>query len=448
MKRLQFLIGIAIGLSHSWSIAADHSARPNVIIILADDLGYGDLGCYGNSQNRTPNLDRLAAEGIRFTDFHSNGPMCTPTRAALLTGRYQNRYGRAFESALGGTTGKNTGLPLDALTIAEVMRDAGYATGMFGKWHLGYQSPFLPTRQGFDEFRGLVSGDGDHHTHIDRTGGEDWWNGEKIEMETGYTTDLLTDHAVDFIERHQQNPFFLYLPHLAIHFPWQGPDDPPHRQAGTDYQKDKWGNIPDRGNVSTQVKAMIESLDTSTGKIIDTLQRLNLDSNTLVFFASDNGGYLNYAGGFANISDNGPLRGQKTEVYEGGHRVPAIAWWPGKIAPRVSHETVMTFDLFPTLISLVQAPDRDTLPLDGTDLSDHLFASQPLPPRTLFWRMKEAKAVRKGSWKLVIPQAKAHPTLYDLKSDIGESTDVSKEHPEIFHRLQSKLAEWEAEMPS
>ncbi len=376
-----------------------HAEHPNFVVILADDLGYGDLGSYGSEVNRTPHIDRLAAEGLRFTDFHSNGPMCTPTRAALLTGRYQQRFGPRFERALSGRTARDQGLPLGAVTIAEALKEAGYATGIYGKWHFGYQAPYLPTRQGFDEFRGLLSGDGDHHTHVDRSGNPDWWHGEAIATEEGYTADLITRHSSAFIERHRDEPFFLFVSHLAIHFPWQGPDDPPHRVAGRDYWNDKWGMIPDEDNVAPHVKAMVEALDESVGDIVATLRRLDLERRTLVFFTSDNGGYRHYAHRFHNISSNGPLRGQKTDVFEGGHRVPAIARWPGRIRPGVCDHTVMTFDLFPTLLSLA---GRATGPdLDGVDISALLFDGAELAPRTLFWRMRRHRAVWRGPWKLV-----------------------------------------------
>jgi hypothetical protein len=211
------------------------SRQPNFVLILADDLGYGDIGCYGNTRNKTPHLDQLAREGMRFTDFHSNGPMCSPTRAALLTGQYQHRFGRDFETALSAKARPRPGLPVQAVTLPEALKQAGYATGMFGKWHLGYEQPHLPTQHGFDEFRGLLTGDGDHHSHIDRSGNEDWWHDERIEMESGYTADLVTKHSIDFIGRHTGQPFFLYVSHLAIHFPWQGPDESGHRVRGQDY---------------------------------------------------------------------------------------------------------------------------------------------------------------------------------------------------------------------
>ncbi|MDF2377710.1 MAG: sulfatase-like hydrolase/transferase [Verrucomicrobiales bacterium] len=414
---------------------------PNIVVIMADDLGYADIGVYGSRFAKTPHLDRLAAGGIRFTDFHSNGPMCTPTRAAFLTGLYQSRFGTKFEGAL-SKANDEVGLPLEALTIAEVLKQSGYVTGAFGKWHLGYQVPFLPTRQGFDEFRGLLSGDGDFHTRIDRSGSEDWYDGETIAMEPGYTTDLITRDSIDFIDRHQNTPFFLYVPHLAIHFPWQGPEDPPHREAGTDYGKDKWGVIPDRANVRPHVIAMIERLDDSVGEIVAALEERDLLENTFVIFTSDNGGYENYPGGFENISEMTPLRGQKGTIYEGGHRVPTIAFWPGRIAPSVCDATLMTMDLFPTFCAIVRAGHDE---LDGRDLSPILFNGDSIGDRDFFWRMRGSRAVRSGPWKLCLEGKKA-PQLYHLGEDIGESTNLALAEPHQVKTLMKALAEWEADV--
>jgi len=422
--------------------------RPNFVVILIDDLGYGDLGCYGSKRNRTPNIDRLAAQGLRCTDFHANGPMCSPTRAALLTGCYQQRFGPRFDSALGGQAGKpGVGLPLEAVTIAEVLGQAGYATGMFGKWHLGYAPPLWPTRQGFDEFVGLVSGDGDHHTHIDRSGNKDWWHNERLRMEQGYSVDLLTDHAVDFLRRHRQRPFLLYLAHLAIHFPWQGPGDPPHRVVGTNYSADKWGIVPDRKNVAPHVQAMIEAVDGSVGKIVATLAHLGLTENTLVVFASDNGGYLNYpAGGFENISSNGPLKGQKGSVDEGGHRVPGIFCWPGTIrGGRVTAETVLTMDFYPTFARLAGAAPPARQASDGIDLAGLLLRGEPLPPRTLCWRKGGQCAVRRGPWKLNLSN-RHRPQLYDLDQDLGEITNLADAHLELVASLTAAYDAWETEV--
>jgi arylsulfatase A len=422
---------------------------PNIVFIMVDDLGYGDIGCYGNEINRTPNIDGLARDGLRFTDFHSNGPMCSPTRASFLTGMYQYRFGPEFERALDGVSHYGKGLPLEASTIAEILKDAGYATSVFGKWHLGYQPPFLPLNQGFDEFSGLGSGDGDHHTHIDRSGREDWWQGDELKMEEGYSTDLITSHSIDFIKRHRDRPFFLYVSYLAIHFPWQGPEDPPHRLEGIDYHDDKWGIIPDRKNVRPHIKAMVESVDQGVGRITKTLRELDLGGNTLVVFTSDNGGYTDYrGGGFENISSNGPLRGQKTEVYEGGHRVPAIVCWPGHVlAGAESSSLIMSMDMLPTFAELagVSLPEG-TVP-DGISITQLLRNNSALPERPVFWKNGENRAIRLGDWKLCLI-GEEPPALYNLAEDIGESRNCSADKPELVTMLTEKYLAWEADVTS
>ncbi|MEZ5384962.1 MAG: sulfatase [Prosthecobacter sp.] len=418
------------------------AAPPNIVLIVADDLGYGDLACYGSKINPTPHIDALTATGVRFTDFHSAGPMCTPTRAAMLTGQYQQRFGRQFDGALGEAQ-HDQGLPHEAVTLAEVLKPAGYATACFGKWHLGYQPPWLPPDQGFDEFRGLGSGDGDFHTHIDRAGREDWWHGNELEMEGGYTTELLTRHSIDFIEKNRDRPFFLYLPHLAIHFPWQGPDDPPHRQKGKDYSKDKWGIIPNPADVSPHIKAMIRALDDSVGRIVAALKDRQLDRNTLVIFTSDNGGYLSYAPNFRNISSNGPLRDQKGSIYEGGHRVPTIISWPGRIQPAITHEIAHSTDLLPT-IAQITGTSQPVSATDGIDLSPLLFRGEPLPERMLFWRLGDKHAVRSGSWKLCINGKRTE--LFDLEHDVGETTNLAAQHPERVKQLRQAWEKWNADV--
>jgi arylsulfatase A len=437
---LCLLLAILVGCS----VASAGETSPNIVLIVADDLGYGDLGCYGSKFNQTPNIDRLAATGLRFTDFHSNGPMCTPTRAAMLTGQYQQRFGRNFDGALSGKSDRNRGLPLEAVTVAEVLKGQDYATACFGKWHLGYVPPWLPTSQGFDEFRGLGSGDGDHHTHVDRSGREDWWHNNRLDMEEGYTAELLTKYSVDFIERHQNGPFFLYVPHLAIHFPWQGPADPPHRKVGTDYWNDKWGVIPEPGNVRPHIRAMVQSIDQSVGLIVATLKRLELDRRTLVVFTSDNGGYLTYAPNFREISSNGPWRAQKGSIYEGGHRVPAIFHWPGRIAADVTDQTAISIDMLPTIAAITKA-DTGGLALDGVDLGPLLFRGEPLPRRTLFWRKGTQKAVRRGPWKLAVEQ-RNRVELYNLHHDMGERNDVADDKPELVKELGLAWDAWEADV--
>lgn len=410
---------------------------PNIVMIVADDLGYGDLGCYGSKVNRTPHIDALAESGLRFTDYHSAGAMCSPTRASMLTGLYPQRFGAAFDGALSKTNAHQDGLPLDAVTISEALKTKGYATACFGKWHLGYAEPMIPTRQGFDTFRGLLSGDGDHHTQIDRSGDEDWYANESISMENGYTADLITRHSVDFIRKHKDESFFLYVPHLAIHFPWQAPDDPPQRKKGVNYMKDKWGIIPDPKNVAPHVTGMLESLDASVGNIVDAIKKSNLAEDTLIIFTSDNGGYINYGPRFQKISSNGVYRGQKTEVYEGGHRVPLIVSWKGKIESGVSEALTHSNDWMPTLLALAEIESTDA---DGVDLLPHLLRDEKVTSRPLFWRTRSGYAIRKGPWKLCSTGKRTE--LYLLEEDPGETTNLAAENPELVRELTNAWKEW------
>ena len=418
----------------------------NIVFIMVDDLGYGDIGCYGSKINKTPNIDRLAENGILFTDYHTNGPMCSPTRASLMTGMYQYRFGKKFERAISGKTDYDDGLPQAVTTIAELLKKAGYVTGMFGKWHLGYHPPYLPSDQGFDEFVGLAAGDGDHFTHIDRWGRKDWWLNDKKKMETGYSTHLLTDHSIAFIKKHKNEPFFLYLPYLNIHFPWQGPNDPPHRVAGHDYTYDKWGIISDKNNVSPHIKAMVEAVDRGVGKIVKTLTELDLLENTLLIFTSDNGGYTHYANSHFNISSNGPLRGQKTEIWEGGHRVPFIAYWPGKIKGGVKSDAmIMTMDMFPTFANLVGVDIPKNLNLDGINVLPQIIEGKPLNERSLFWKIDDERAIRKGKWKLCM-FGNNDAELYDLSVDIGETNDIAKENPQLVKQLMEEYYRWQQDV--
>jgi arylsulfatase A-like enzyme len=266
------------------------SNKPNIILILADDLGYGDLGCYGNKTVKTPNLDALSKGGLRFTDFHSNGAMCSPTRAALLTGRYQQRCG--IQSVLSAKKTYHKGMAPEETTFTEVLKTAGYATACFGKWHLGFTVPFNPVKQGFDTYRGFVAGGSDYFSHIDRSGRPDWWKDDKLVPEKGYTTELLSEHAVRFIEEHKDRPFCIYVPYQAVHFPFQGPNDEADRVVGGNYwSKAKYGRrYDDADDRNAAYKEMVESLDAGVGRIVRKVKELGLEKNTLVFFTSDNGG--------------------------------------------------------------------------------------------------------------------------------------------------------------
>ena len=425
-------------------VAADPLEKPNIVIILADDLGYADLGVYGNQVNKTPNLDRLAEQGLRFTDFHTNAANCSPTRAALLTGRYQQRLG--IEGALGEGA---RGLSQDTVTIAEHLKQAGYATGLLGKWHLGYEPENGPTRHGFDEFVGHLHGATDYHSHVDKYGRADWWHGEEPVQEQGYNTTLITKHAVRFIEKHREEPFFLLVSHSAIHFPWMTPEDSAHRVAGKKYEGILGKLGPHAaGPVQPVVQRMIEELDSSVGEIVQTLQKQELQKRTLIFFTSDNGGILRMAGvpikEENRISVNAPWRGQKHGLYEGGHRVPTIAWWPGKIeAGRVTDQLSITMDLLPTCLEL--AGIKASTETDGISLASHLLEGQSLPERTLYWRQGDSKAVRWQDWKLVRIHERPFE-LYNLRDDPAEKRDLALEQPKLMKDLLSRLQTWEAEV--
>jgi len=423
------------------SLAAEPTPprRPNIVIILADDLGYADVACYGGTRHRTPNIDALAREGLRFTDFHTNGSVCSPTRAALLTGRYQQRAG--IDTVYGEKPGE--GLAQELATLPELLRAGGYVTGMFGKWHLGMSPPFTPVHHGFDEFIGVLTGDGDHHSHVSRAGRADWWAGDEPLVETGYATDLITGHSLDFIERHRDRPFFLYMAHLAVHFPWQGPQDSADREVGGG-SYEGLGKFGSRADKHAAFHEMVEALDASVGRITAKLRELHLGENTLVVFASDNGGYAIDRGGYVAVSDNHPWRGQKSQNYEGGHRVPGIVWWPGRIAPgQVSDSTVMTMDLLPTFLPLAGCPlPQGQEASDGVDLAPLVFRQQPLAARTLFWRKGSGRAVRRGPWKLVVDQPGLE--LYNLTEDPGEQSNVAAAHPQQVEAMRAALAAWES----
>jgi arylsulfatase A-like enzyme len=434
-RPLALLLPIAAALAFALpASAAVREGKPNIVLILADDLGYGSLACYGSKQIRTPHLDRLAASGIRLTDFHSSGPMCTPTRAALMTGRYPQRCAWVPDEDLSPVFRDQRrqnpaqrwawGIALAEQTVAETLRDAGYRTALFGKWHLGYDTRFHPMNQGFDEFRGFTGGAVDHHTHVATHGLKepDWWDGREIRNETGYTTDLLTRHAVDFIARHKDRPFFLYLAHAAPHDPWQGRDPAAKKTPAETY------------------KEMIEVLDESVDSVTAALREHGLEKNTLLVFCSDNG-----AAPPPGVAANGRLKGRKGSLHEGGHRVPFIAAWPGVIpAGSTSSLIAMTMDLFPTFAKLAGA-ELSALPrLDGIDLMPLLEGGKPGTGRTLHWLFGDTWAVREGPWKLIGKGAEAS-FLADLDADPAEKSNRLGEQRAIADKLTASHRQWIAE---
>ena len=435
VNRRRFIKGAGLGIStlllggceSAFQSKNRTTTKPNFIIIMADDLGYGDISCYGNEIIRTPNIDALAADGMRFTDYHSNGAVCSPTRAAMLTGRYQQRCG--ITGVVTAANHRHTGMSLDEITFAEVLKQKNYTTGLFGKWHLGYETEFNPIKQGFDEFAGFVSGNVDYHSHIDQEGHADWWHGEKLEEDKGYSTDMITQYGEKFIEKHHSKPFCLFLAHEAPHYPYQGPDDDPQRKVGNPK------TFKGREDKAAAYKEMIEAMDAAIARIVDKVNKMNIENNTLIFFCSDNGP--------AAHGSSGPLRGKKGSLFEGGHRVPAIAYWPGKIKTGcVTDETIMGMDLFPTMAAMTGAATPSNL--DGIDFSSVMLRGAKLIERTLFWQQGGQKALRRGKWKLVMQ--KKNTQLFNLENDLAEKNDLSTIEKDITTELTVLLNNWYSEV--
>ena len=413
------------------STATSHARKPNIILIMADDLGYGSLGCYGNANIKTPHIDQLAASGMRFTDFHSNGPLCTPTRAALMTGRYQQRCIHVADEELSPVYREQRqanpaqrwawGLSPKEITLPPLLTRAGYRTALIGKWHLGYDEKFHPMNYGFETFRGFVGGNVDYHTHVAGYGLKqlDWWNGKQMANETGYTTDLLTRYATDFIEQNKDQPFFLYLAHGAPHDPWQGRDPNQKKSAAETYRE------------------MIEVLDESVAAIRAALAKNQLEKHTLLLFCSDNG-----AAPPRGVPANAPLQGKKGSLFEGGHRVPLIASWPGVIAEgTINARTVMTMDFLPTFTKLAEAPIPQGHVIDGVDILPVMQNKETPLDRTLHWVHDGAWSVREGDWKLIGKGNEAQ-TLVNLKNDLGEKNNLIQENPDLVKSLRQRHQQW------
>ncbi|MEZ5199477.1 MAG: sulfatase-like hydrolase/transferase [Bacteroidales bacterium] len=407
---------------------------PNFVLIVIDDLGYGDLGIYGNKVHHTPNIDKLAKNGLLFTDFHSNGPVCSPTRAALMTGQYQQRSG--IESAIGFN--KEEGMPLEKITIAELLHEKGYQSGVFGKWHLGHVELFGPNEQGFNQST-VSNNTPDYYTHISRIGEYDWYTNHIVNKEDGYLTDLVTKHSTDFIKKNRNHPFFLFISHIAVHFPFQGPNDPPLRTPGKIWHDNKYGPLPE-SQYRRAYAEMLEEVDKSIGKVTSALEESGLRDNTLIFITSDNGAY-------SWVGSNYPYRGEKGELFEGGHRIPAIANWPGQIeAGKVTNALTMTMDIAPTFASLAGLVDLENISFDGIDFSSVFDRDENFPERILFWRFNnsytntKAFAVRKGQWKY--SEKGGNRYLFNLNQDPTESNNLINIYNKEAEQLRSKYQEW------
>lgn len=420
--------------------------KPNLIYIVADDLGYADLGCYGGRPAQdgpvSPNIDALAAAGLRLTEGYSNSPVCSPTRFALMTMRYQYRLRGGMEEPINSRSKGNPrlGLPPEIATLPSLLREAGYATALIGKWHLGYPPAFGPLRSGYDEFYGIMAGGVDYFTHCSGKGDHDLYAGEEEHREVGYLTDLLSRRAVDYVERmagpaRNGRPFFLSLHYTAPHWPWETRDDA-HIAA------EVASNLfhLDGGNIHSY-RRMIQHMDEGIGWLVEALRRSGQLDNTLIVFTSDNGG--------ERFSDNWPLVGGKMDLTEGGIRVPWIAHWPAVIpAGSMSRQHCMTMDWSATLLELGGGRPQSDYPIDGVSLAAVLHDPTHVFERPLYWRMnhRQQRALRQGDWKYL--KVDEHEYLFNLAGDERERANLAKRHPERFAALREAWLRWDATVPA
>ena len=410
--------------------------RPNVVLIITDDVGYGDFGSYGARDIKTPNVDRLARQGVKLTDFYA-APQCTPTRAALITGRYQQRS--RLERALGSAgPSLEEGLPATGRSLPQLLKNNGYTTGLVGKWHLGYKPEYGPNAHGFDYFYGFLSGFIDFYTHTRGVdGAPDLFENTSAVADSGYMTDLITARAVRFIEQSASGPFFLEVAYNAAHWPFQRPDHYSKSARNGAFQ----GPADSVPATRQDYAAMLERADAGVGQLMATLQRLGLDRNTLVIFTNDNGGEW--------LSSNAPLFHRKDTLWEGGIRVPAIFRWTGYLpAGSTSAQAGITMDLTATILAATKTTVPREAGLEGMNLLPLLARQAPVVERTLFWRIatpsRQQRAVRKGHWKLLVDSDDL--LLFDMRNDLGERHDLASRHPDLVRELRGLLAAWEKDV--
>jgi arylsulfatase A-like enzyme len=431
------LAAIAVGLPLSARAQVRDPARPNVVLIITGDMGWGDLGSYGASDIKTPSIDSLARDGVRLTSFYSNGAFCTPTRAGLISGRYQQRYGLEMPLTNDGNPGSERGLTATGRSLPQLLKTNNYATALVGKWHLGYRPEHSPEAHGFDYFFGLKSGYHDFYAHSDGNGKPDLWEDGRAIEASGYTTDLITQRANVFIERNAARSFFLEVAYNAPHWPYQVPDRPSVAPGHARHL------MPSDEGASTRADyvAMVERVDGGVGRILQTLDRLGLASNTIVIFTNDNGGEW--------LSTNGPFFNRKGTVWEGGIRVPALIRWPGRIPPgTVSGQVGITMDLTASILAATGTAVPADARLEGMNLFPILEGRTPEVERTLFWRTstpnRVQKAVRHGDWKLVLDGN--HTFIFDVRTDLGERQDLASRRQDIARKLRVLIADWEREV--
>ena len=422
------------------------AARPNIVFIVADDLGFADLGCYGGRDAAfgpvSPVLDQLASQGLKFTDGYANSPVCSPTRFALMTARYQYRLRGAAEEPINSRARNSTtlGLPTSHPTLPSQLKAVGYRTALIGKWHMGYPPTFGPLRSGYDEFFGPMAGGVDYFTHCASNGAHDLWVGEEEQPHEGYLTDLISRHAVDFVERMAQgerakDPFFLSLHYTAPHWPWETRED----HALAQEVKDNLFHLHG-GNIHTYQR-MIHHMDEGIGWVVEALKKTGQLDNTLIVFTSDNGG--------ERFSDNWPLVGGKMDLTEGGIRVPWIAHWPAGIAPGgVSAQHCMTMDWSATMMALGGATPDPDYPLDGVSLCDVLRNPAHSFERPMHWRMNHRgqRAMRLGDWKYL--RVDGHDYLFNIPADARERANQGGRQPAQLQALREQWETWNASMPA
>jgi len=441
MRRSVFmLVGVLVlqGLSASAAHQPATAGRPNVVLVITDDVGYGDIGSYGSPDIKTPQIDRLAKEGVRLTDFYA-APQCTPTRAALISGRYQQRV--KMERAMGNVgAALEAGLPVTGRSLPQLLKNNGYRTGLVGKWHLGFKPEFGPNAHGFDDFFGFLSGYIDFYTHTrGGDGASDLFENTVPIREDGYMTDLITARALRFIEQRATEPFFLEVAYNAAHWPFQPPNHYSKAANNGAFQG------PDGAVPATRkdYAAMLERADAGVGQIVQKLAALRLTKHTLVIFTNDNGGEW--------LSRNAPLFHRKDTLWEGGIRVPTIVRWPGRIpAGTTSAQTGITMDLTASILAATNTPVPVEARPDGINLLPILEGRAPVMERTLFWRinvaLRQQRAVRSGDWKLLIDGDDL--LLFNLKADIGERNDLAAARPDLVAKLRPLIAAWEKDVDS
>ncbi len=435
-------IGIAVVLLLVGSAHAAPSKPTNIVLMTIDNVGYGDLGCYGNTAIKTPNMDHLATQGVRCTDFYTASPTCTVSRGALLTGRYPQRNG--LTEQLPGLKGNyGIGLRQSERIIPFYLKKQGYATACFGKWNIGFAEGSRPTERGFDEFLGHASGNIDYYTHVYQ-GKHDLFHGIEPYHVKGYSTDLFADATCEFMQKNVDKPFFIYLPFNAPHFPQPGnkaPGQPKIWQA-PDEAFEAYGWSPSELDAKRRYFAVITALDTAIGRVLKQIDDLGIAENTLVILFSDNGTFMIKEKGL-EVATNKPLSGGGITLWEGGIRVACMVRWPGKIEPKtVCSQPLLSCDFFTMALKTAGAPQPTDRTIDGIDPTAALAGEASLSSRDLYFQFRKYSALRSGRYKLLNVDHDKPWMLFDLETDIGEATDLRSSHPDLADALLKKFEQW------